>query len=186
MYNVDNILLKKNFLRRFFKILPRFRELACSRLSEHGLNDEYIALSIRRGDKILEFELESDLQPYIDRAENAVLSHFNGILPKFFVATDDCSVMEELRELRPNWNFVSECDNATESNGFVITEMKYWSEEQTDSHYEKFITEMIAMASAKYFIGVSTTNVSYWVYFMRHAEAKDDTYVFVDTDQNPH
>jgi len=58
--------------------------------------------------------------------------------------------------------------------------MMHWTEEQTDAHFSKFITEMIAMASAKYWIGVSTTNVSFWVYFMRSLKAQDDTFVFVD------
>ena len=186
IYDVDNILMKKDFLRRFFRILPTFRELSCSRLSAYGLDDEYIALSVRRGDKALEYTIEESLQPYIEKAEIAISTHFNGVAPKFFVASDDCSVMKELRDLRPDWNIVGECDNATEDNGFVITDMKLWTEEQTDRHYEKFITEMIAMASAKYWIGVSTTNVSFWIYFMRHANARDDTFAFVDVDQAVH
>jgi len=186
IYDVDSILMKKDFLRRFFRILPHFRELSCSRLSAHGLNDEYIALSVRRGDKALEYTIEESLQPYIEKAEIAINTHFDGMAPTFFVASDDCSVMQELRDLRPDWNIVGECDNATEDNGFVITDMKMWTEEQTDRHYEKFITEMIAMASAKYWIGVSTTNVSFWIYFMRHANAHDDTFAFVDVDQAVH
>ena len=94
--------------------------------------------------------------------------------------------MEELRAYRPQWKFFGECDNATEDNGFVLAHMKTWSLEQTDNHYHKFITEMIAMASAKYWIGVSTTNVSFWMYFMRHYKAHDDTFVFVDTDKIIH
>ena len=113
-------------------------------------------------------------------------THFAGLQPPIFVASDDCSVMGELRALRPTWKFVGECDNATEDNGFVIADMKTWSLEQTDRHYEKFVTEMIAMASARYWIGVSTTNVSFWIYYMRHYEAGDDTFVFVDTDQAVH
>ena len=183
MYEVDNILLKKIFLRRFFRIHSKWREITCSRLAEVGLNDEYIALSVRRGDKALEYGLVSDLQPYIDSAERAALTHFGGKVPTLFVASDDCGVMRELRDLRPDWNFVGECDHATEQNGFVIADMKNWTEEQTDAHYAKFITEMIAMASAKYWIGVSTTNVSFWIYFMRHLNARDDTYKFVDTDE---
>ena len=183
MFEVDNILLKKIFLRRFFRIHSKWREIACSRLAEVGLNDEYIALSVRRGDKALEYGLISDLQPYIDSVERAALTHFGGKVPTLFVASDDCSVMQELRDLRPDWNFVGECDHATEQNGFVIADMKNWTEEQTDAHYTKFITEMIAMASAKYWIGVSTTNVSFWIYFMRHLNARDDTYKFVDTDE---
>lgn len=186
MWDMENIQLKKTMLRRFFRILPQKRDIACSRLSKQGLQEEYIAMSVRRGDKAMEYELESSLQPYIDKAELAIEMHFGGNLPPIFVASDDCSVMKELRDLRPGWRFVGECDNATEDNGFVIADMKTWSLEQTDRHYEKFITEMIAMASAKYWIGVSTTNVSFWIYYMRHYDAGDDTFIFVDTDQAIH
>ena len=93
------------------------------------------------------------------------------LVPAIFVATDDCTVLKELREARPMWHFVSECDNlSNEANGFVFKDMKEWTEEQTDAHFHKFIAELIALASAKYFIGVSTTNVTYWVYFMRSLE----------------
>ena len=126
------------------------------------------------------------MQPYIDKAEQAIQSHFGGKVPTIFVASDDCTVMEELCAYRPQWKFVGECDNATGDNGFVLAHMKTWSLEQTDNHYHKFITEMIAMASAKYWIGVSTTNVSFWMYFMRHYKAHDDTFVFVDTDKIIH
>ena len=163
-----------------FRLRPAVREHACNRLASQPLNDEYMALSIRRGDKVTEFELVSTVDPYIEKAEGAIQTHFGGRVPTFFVATDDCTVMEEFRQARPNWTFVSECDDVSEANGFVYKDMKYWTEEQTDAHFNKFITEMIGMASAKYWIGVSTTNVSYWIYFMRDARAHDDTYAFVD------
>ncbi|KAL7530928.1 hypothetical protein ACHAXR_003755, partial [Thalassiosira sp. AJA248-18] len=177
--DVDNISLKKTFLRRMFRIKPNVREHACHRLASQGLDKEYIALSIRRGDKETEMEILHTVDPYIKEAEAAIKSHFGGEVPTFFVATDDCAVMQEFREYRPEWNFVSECDNATEENGFVFKEMKFWNEEQTDAHFNKFIAEMIGMASAKFWIGVPTTNVSFWVYFMRHLQARDDTYAFV-------
>jgi hypothetical protein len=185
-YDIDKIRLKKLMLRRLFRILPGKRDVACNRLSAKGLGEEYIAMSVRRGDKALEYELESSMQPYIDKAEQAMQTHFGGKVPPIFVASDDCSVMQDLRALRPQWHFVGECDEATEDNGFVIADMKKWSLDQTDKHYQKFITEMIAMASAKYWIGVSTTNVSYWIYFMRHYQSHDDTFVFVDTDKAVH
>lgn len=180
-HDMDSIALKKHHLRRIFKIKPSFRDGACDRLAAHpDLNNEYIALSIRRGDKVIEHELVATVDPYLEKAEKAIQSHFGGRVPTFFVATDDCTVMEEFREARPDWKFVSECDDVSEVNGFVFGDMKYWTPEQTDAHFSKFITEMIAMASAKYWIGVSTTNVSFWIYFMRSLKAQDDTFVFVD------
>jgi len=184
VYNKDNIWTKKWFLRRLFRILPEVRSIACSRLSKYNLQNEYITLSIRRGDKIIETEI-SPLQPYIDAAEEAIQTHFEGRVPIMFVASDDCSVMNDLRTLRPQWVLVGECDDASEENGFTLTNMRDWSLEQTDNHYYKFITEMIAMASAKYFIGVSSTNVSLWIYFMRSMDATDDTFKYVDNNLYP-
>ncbi len=178
-WDLDNIIMKKTMLRRFFRILPQLRTSACSRLSQLGLDQEYMALSVRKGDKVLEFAVMDSMKPYIDRAEIAIKTHFDGKVPKIFVASDDCNVMEEFRTLRPDWVFVSECDNET-ADGFALADVKKWTEEQTDKHFEKFMAELIAMASAKYFIGVSTTNVSFWVYFMRHMDAHDDTWEFVD------
>lgn len=181
LFNQDNILAKKYMLRRLFRILPKMREIACQRLTNLDLDNEFIALSIRRGDNNLD-NIESPLDLYIEKTENAIETHFEGIVPKIFVASDDCNVMGELRQLRPDWNFVSECDNATDENGFRLGAVKQWTEERTDEHYTKFIAEMIAMAGAKFFIGSSNTHVAYWVYFMRRMDAQDDTWQFIDTD----
>lgn len=53
-YNeVDSISLKKHFLRRLFRIKEQVMQESCARLSAHpGLENEYIALSVRRGDKV--------------------------------------------------------------------------------------------------------------------------------------
>lgn len=186
LWEKDNIWLKKHMLRRLFRIRAEERNRSCARLISHGLTDDYIAMSVRRGDKALEYELESSMQPYIDLAENAINTHFKGKVPNFFVASDDCTVLDDLRSLRPSWKFISECDKLQNDaqNGFVIEEMKYWTLEQTDQHYYKFITELIAMASAKYWIGVSTTNVSLFLYWMRGYDQGDDTWAFVDTDHD--
>ena len=183
--NVERIALKKHFLRRMFRINPAVRDRACHRLASQGLDDEYMALSVRRGDKVTETSVLDTVDPYIRLAEKGIKSHFGGKVPTMFVATDDCSVMEEFREARPQWKFVSECDNASEANGFVYKEMKLWNDEQTDAHFHKFIAEMIGMASARYWIGVATTNVSYWVYFMRPLLADDDTFIWADPPRVP-
>ena len=173
-------------MRRLLRILPERRTEACSRLKQHGLDEKFIAMSVRGGDKAIEYELESSMQPYIDEAEKAIKSHFNGRAPTVFVASDDCSVMKDLRDLRRHWNFVSECDKM-DSHGFFISEIKHWTLQETDDHYNKFLTELIAMASATYWIGVATTNVSLFVYFMRAYEQGDDSWVFVDApDQFVH
>ena len=79
--------------------------------------------------------------------------------------------MKEFREARPEWKFLSECDKAAHAkeDGFVLLESTEWTEEQLDSHYNKFFVELFSMAFAKYWIGVKYTNVSWFILFMRRA-----------------
>ena len=51
-YDIEKIHLKKIMMRRLFRILPDKRNVACSRLVAKGLGEEYIAMSVRRGDKV--------------------------------------------------------------------------------------------------------------------------------------
>ena len=142
----------------------------------HGLKPgEYLAFSVRRGDKSEEKFAFTELTEYINEAENQ-MHRFESIVgigqvPKIFVATDDCSVMSEFRTMCPAWTFVSECDveenKAAAQNGFALRDFKDWGADAEDAHFTKFFTEIYAMTMSRVFIGVAYTNVSWWVYFLR-------------------
>lgn len=145
--------LKKIMMRRLWRPLPAVREETCRSLENYGLHDDFMTFGVRRGDKTIEGFEFTPLDKYITEAEIAIDKVFGGKVPKIFVATDDCRVMAKFRELRPEWVFVSECDNSKGINGFVLNDMKHWTLEQTDDHYRKFFVELYAAAIAKYFIG---------------------------------
>ena len=70
--------------------------------------------------------------------------------------------------LIPSTNINSECDRAKKADhGFALADMNGWSQDATDEHYNKFFVELYAMASAKVFIGIWYTNVTWWAFFMR-------------------
>jgi len=190
--SIDGHSLKRYVMKRLWRPLPWLRKSACAKLENQlgrhaqrrgrTSEDEFIAFSVRRGDKASENFTFASLDQYIIAAEKAAVTHFHGgrnetdiysnpkKMPTIFVATDDCTVMGDFRSRRPHWNFVSECDDNTNhqsNNGFRINDMKRWDSEATDAHFRKFMVELIAMASAKYFIGVLYTNVTWWVLFMR-------------------
>ncbi len=170
---VDGHRLKFVTLMKVWRPLPFVRHAACSSLEQHGLQDDYLALSVRRGDKRFQEKfVYPTADEYMEAAERAIPHRFGGKVPKIFVATDDCSVMGEFRSLRPNWTFVSPCDRVQHAgdHGFVLAAMKDWSEQEMDRHYEKFMTELFGLAIAKHVIGVTYTNVSWWVFFMRGAD----------------
>eukprot|EP00543_Licmophora_paradoxa_P013530 CAMPEP_0202466536 /NCGR_PEP_ID=MMETSP1360-20130828/69095_1 /ASSEMBLY_ACC=CAM_ASM_000848 /TAXON_ID=515479 /ORGANISM="Licmophora paradoxa, Strain CCMP2313" /LENGTH=153 /DNA_ID=CAMNT_0049090707 /DNA_START=135 /DNA_END=593 /DNA_ORIENTATION=+ len=153
-------------MRRIWRPHAPLREKVCGKLENHDLTEDYIAFSVRRGDKkeLEHFEYQ-DLQDYIVRAEEEITAVFNGTVPKIFVATDDCTVMPEFQKLRPTWTFVSQCDN-NDDTGFALYDVMDWTIEQTDAHFEKFMIELYGLAMGRVFIGVSYTNVAWWVYFM--------------------
>jgi len=170
--------LKRNLIRRMWRPLPKYQLSSCSAMENtHGLKPaDYMAFSVRRGDKSEEKFAFTELTDYITEAEKH-LFRFSSFLqhhqvPKIFVATDDCSVMSVFREMRPNWTFVSECDveensKAAAQNGFALRDFKNWGEAAEDAHFTKFFTEIYAMTMSRVFIGVGYTNVSWWVYFLR-------------------
>ena len=151
--------LKKVLIHRLWRPLDKVRIDTCAALEKQGLKDNYIAFSIRRGDKktVEHFDF-TNLEPYVEQAEKEVDKFFNGTQPRIFVATDDCSVMKELITMRPTWIFISECDPLN-SYGFVLQETTKWTPSQTDQHFQKFFKELFGLALSQIFIGVGYTNV---------------------------
>lgn len=141
--------LKRIIMRRLFRLQPQIRDLTCKGLEGHGLHEEFMTFSVRQGDKMKEEHFSYATMPqYIAAAEEAIPKYFGGKVPTIFVATDDCLVMREFRTLRPNWRFVSECDNIqNRDHGFALVDMAQWSKEATDAHFLKFFVELYAMAT---------------------------------------
>mmetsp|Transcript_29765 Transcript_29765/g.45117 ORF Transcript_29765/g.45117 Transcript_29765/m.45117 type:complete len:385 (+) Transcript_29765:144-1298(+) len=161
-YNpIDGHLLKRSFITRLWRPLPEYRQSACHAMSDnHGLSPgDYLAFSIRHSTNI-------PLEQYVSEAE------LQPLVSKIFVVTDDCRDLTTLRQMKPEWTFVSECDvnpvrrqRNLEGGGEEVEEA--WSESEERAHYIQLFTEMYAMAFSKVYIGVSTTNISWWVYFLR-------------------
>mmetsp|Transcript_39447 Transcript_39447/g.55543 ORF Transcript_39447/g.55543 Transcript_39447/m.55543 type:complete len:289 (+) Transcript_39447:365-1231(+) len=160
--------LKQIMLQRIWRPLPHIRHHACSTLESHGLSDDFMVWSIRRGDKTIEGFEYTELQKYFEATDRAIARHFDHKAPLIFIATDDCSVIPGIRKMSPEWTFVSQCDRGhSDAKGFVLRDMKKWDIATTDAHYMKFFVELFALATAKYYIGVAYTNVAWWAYFMR-------------------
>ena len=184
--NVEGHELKRAFIRRMWRLLPKYREATCDSLQQYELGDEFMAFSVRRGDKTLEKFAYTRLPAYLASAEDQ-MQHFGDKMPNIFVATDDCTVMPHFRELRPDWHFVSECDkDGMHANGFAIADIHKWDEDKEDAHFRKFFVEVYALATSKVFIGVGYTNVAWWVLFLRPSS---DNFILLDkpegrTDQS--
>jgi Alpha-(1,6)-fucosyltransferase N- and catalytic domains len=172
--NVPGHELKAIMLRRMWRPLPAVREAACKRMHDHVGHDPFLAINIRRGDKNTEatFQGYLSMEEYVSAADEVIREKFHNVPPVIFVASDDCTVLSELRSKRPAWKFVSECDTI-QSSGFVLSEMQNWTPKDYDAHYGKFFTELFAMYKAKFWIGIASTNVTWFVYFMRGAKLEN-------------
>lgn len=155
--NVSGLSLKRHFMRRFWQLRPHYREMTCqSLLADHHdlLQKDYIAFSVRRGDKYLEGFSYPSMEEYVVAADPIVLDGKDKLV---YVATDDCSVMKELRTLRPSWTFESQCDliagggDDENHKGFALSEMVKMKSEDQEEHYRKFFVEIYAMALSKVF-----------------------------------
>jgi len=155
--NVNGLSLKRHFMRRFWQLRPQYREKTCqSLLVDHHdlLQKDYIAFSVRRGDKYLEGFSYPSMEEYVVAADPIV---FDGKDKLVYVATDDCSVMQELRALRPSWTFESQCDlldgggDDENHKGFALSDMIKMNMSDKEDHYRKFFVEIYAMALSKVF-----------------------------------
>jgi len=181
---VNGVSLKRDFMRRFWKLRPAYRESTCQALQNETQHDlfgkDYIAFSVRRGDKTTEGFKFPTMMEYIIAAQ-PVMEQYPQM--KIFVATDDCKVLPELRALRPEWKFESQCDYMvadTNNNGFVLSKLNHLSSDQRDLHFRKFFVELYAMAMSKVFIGVSYTNVAWFVYMLRPDGVDKATFQLID------
>mmetsp|Transcript_5636 Transcript_5636/g.8170 ORF Transcript_5636/g.8170 Transcript_5636/m.8170 type:complete len:409 (+) Transcript_5636:58-1284(+) len=184
--NVDGVTLKRDFIRHMWHLLPSYRDSTCQALKDQGIFDtDYIALSVRRGDKTAEHFAFPTMRVYIREAENLVRHVFkDGEIPKIFVATDDCKTLHELRRLRPQWTFISQCDLLAEiQTGYDIKKIPKMNGKQREEHFRKFFVELYALAFSKLYIGVAYTNVAWWAYMMRpnfNQDFLEDTFILVD------
>jgi len=187
---IDGHTLKRDFLRRMWHLRPYYRNETCHSLREHNIlpyQGDFIAYSVRRGDKDTEGFKFPKMREYIHETERVLPGMYPNVtdpIPNIFVATDDCSVMKRLQELKPTWNFQSQCYNATEEDdiqdGYDIKHIPDWSYQQREAHFKKFFVELYALSLSKVYIGVAYTNVAWFSYFLR---PKMDKTMFILLDQ---
>ena len=148
----------RELVRKVIRYRPSVGQAICSRFSHLGLRPDYIAITIRRGDKTLEVKhgnaVFAPISWYVQ-----VIEHLSGAqdAPQVFVTTDDGSTVQELREFRPNWEILSVAPG--NETGFFLNDFGKQSQSHMHDHMMKFFLEVHAIANARYFIGTKTTNV---------------------------
>ncbi|MES2632434.1 MAG: hypothetical protein V4669_05650 [Pseudomonadota bacterium] len=119
----------------------------------------YFAICVRRGDKRMEHGYVG-VQRYAE-----AIAQRAGSLRTMFLATDDASVVDEVRRAMPDFNVLSLTDPI--STGYVHRAFSSLPASDRRRQTLRFFAQLELMRDASFFIGSRTTNVSWMVNAMR-------------------
>ena len=190
--DVNGHLLTKIMLRRILKLNPMVRADVCDNLDQYHFGDEFMTMSIKQHRSAYDKELRGEipdhlvdqkfgLDTYIHYAKDAFKFFYNNRTLPIYVATDNCSVVEELRHLEPDWVFSSECDYYPTR---IFSPLNLWNNaELTDgerrAYLHKIFVDLFAMATSTYFIGLGAADFSWLAFFLRGSRSH---FILVDKD----
>jgi len=169
---------KQELVRKVIRYRAWVGNSICSRFSALGLRPDYIAITVRRGDKVLEVRaghaVAAPISWYVQ-----IIEHLSGEdVPQVFVATDDASSVQELRDYRPRWEILSV--SPANETGFVLNELRTLSASNIKEQQLKHFLELHALANARYFVGTQTTTVTKMGQILRRDKADNTTIIVED------
>jgi hypothetical protein len=129
----------------------------------------YIGIHIRKGDKIKKEAREIPLEKYITAIERIL--KVNKTIKHIFVASDDYTVIEQLRQLKPKWNFLSLHDNSsqrTKTIGHFQGRFNRLSIEQKLNETRLLMCELQLLMDSQYVVCGMSSNVCRLVQILRH------------------
>jgi hypothetical protein len=129
----------------------------------------YIAVHVRRGDKLIKEAREVPLVQYIQKIEQTLITD-NAFRP-VFVASDDSAVPEEFSQLRPMWAFFSinhTISYASNYTGHVQSEFNRLPLDEKMNLTRLLICEIQMLVDADYVFCTMSSNICRLVQILRH------------------
>ncbi|CAF1066341.1 unnamed protein product [Adineta ricciae] len=129
----------------------------------------YIGIHVRKGDKLIKEAREIPLMEYITLIEAMVKR--KKTIRHIFVASDDHTVIGQLRRLRPRWYFVGidrRKHRKTNTTGHYQKNFDQLSEKDKIFETRLFMTEMQMLIDAKYVLCGMSSNVCRFIQLLRH------------------
>ncbi|CAF2865470.1 unnamed protein product [Rotaria sp. Silwood2] len=140
----------------------------------------YIGVHIRRGDKLDKEARPIPLQNYIKIIEQKKL--LKNESQQIFVSSDDSLVIEELRYLKPIWNFVSIYNidyNTTRRHGHFQTQFNRLSSREKLFETRLLMCELQMLINSQYVLCSMLSNVCRLIQILRHQHPS--TVISLDT-----
>lgn len=151
----------QQLIHAIFRYRKEVEDGICELKSSLGFssNQAYVAIHIRRGDKITEAP-HTELAQYVKALNDGVFD----TMP-IYVATDDHSTVKDLRKLLgANFNIIDPIKNSIgydQARFNAKTSQRRWEETLF------FLFELDMMINSQVFLGSSPSNVFYWVRYNR-------------------
>jgi hypothetical protein len=152
--------LWKSMSKETFKFIQKYRIRNLS---------NYIGIHIRKGDKLRREAREIPLEKYITTIEGILKA--NKTIKHIFVASDDYTVIEKLRQLKPKWNFLSLYDNnsqRTKTIGHFQGHFNRLSKKQKLYETRLLMCELQILMDSKYVVCGMSSNICRLVQILRH------------------
>lgn len=124
--------------------------------SQLGLPDKYIGVHIRRGDKITSKEMQ-DI--HLDKYINTIIN-YKSISSNVYVATDDVSIIQDIKEKLESQGICIYYNNLNKSQGFNESDFNHADKQTRYQETINVLLDMEVLIHSSFFIGTYTSNLS--------------------------
>lgn len=172
----DSFSLMASSFKQMYILNKNTKDNLRQRIDELKLPKDYIGVHIRRGDKITSKEMQII---HIEKYVNSILEH-KAISTNVYIATDDVSIIDELRQQLAPHNIIVFYNNLNQSQGFDEASFNRFSSQQRYEEMMNVLLDMDILIHSKSFIGTYTSNLSRVVPFFLGL----DNCISLDNDWN--
>lgn len=127
--------------------------------NELELPERYLAVHLRRGDKVTEIPY-TETKSYVQLIETNFLDYKD-----VFVASDDYAAVEVFHKAMPHMNIITMSQES--DSGYDQAVFNMLSSERRLKELKRFLVELRLMQDSHTFIGSSTSNIYYFLQYMR-------------------
>lgn len=141
---------------QMYKLNNDTKILITKKIEELRLPKDYMGVHIRRGDKITSKEMQ---EIHLDKYVNTIIN-YKGISSNVYIATDDTSIIDEIKERLSPHNFKIFYNTRNHSKGFNEEDFNNASKQARQDVTLNVILDMEVLIHSNFFIGTYTSNLS--------------------------
>ena len=165
---------------QMYKLNNDTKKLIAKKIEELRLPEDYIGVHIRRGDKITSKEMQ---EIHLDKYVNTIINN-KSISSNVYIATDDTSIIDEIKEKLSPHGFKIFYNILNRSKGFNEEDFNNASKRARQVVTLNVILDMEVLIHSNFFIGTYTSNLSRVVPFflgLEHCVSLDNDWNIINS-----